>query len=245
MEETGEPQQTVVYLKELYDACKGGFDIGRIADKVIVIYRRSESVPEADILQDWEKVKDTVQIRLVKKEWNLKSLKNWVYREYLDFAVVLAVEIFAGGELFGSVPVKKEALEYWGVSEDEIYRKAMENLSREDYAIIPMDRLLPAEIPKGEQEMYVLMRGKKSFGAGLMLREDIFHRFAGEQGCSLYIIPCSVHELVLVKQEEDTDGRFLKEALEEADRELLIPEDRLSDNIYYYDREKREITIVP
>lgn len=250
IQKTDGTQQTVIYLQELYDSYAGAADFERMAEKLITIFRRSEDMPGADILQDWESVKDAVQIRLVKKDWNRENLKSLVYREYLDFAVVLVAELYAEGGWSGSTPVKKESLELWGISGDEAYQKAVENLKREDYYIVSMDKLLPEGYPEvqlGEWEMYVLMREKKGFGAGLMLREDILHRFAEEQECSLYILPSSRHELILVKQEEDTDSECLKEAvrLANAEPDVLMPEDLLSDNVYYYDRETREITIVP
>lgn len=247
IQKTDGTQQTVIYLKELYDSYKDVTDLGRIAEKLITIFQGSKDIPEADVLQDWESVKDAVQIRLVKKEWNRENLKSWVYREYLDFAVVLAVELYAEGGWSGSTPVKKESLELWGISEDEAYRKAMENLNRENYQIVSMDELLPEGYSSGEWEMYVLMRENKGFGAGLMLREDILHRFAKEQGCSLYILPSSRHELILLKQEKNMDSGRLKEVvrLVNAEPGVLMQEDLLSDNVYYYDRETREITIVP
>lgn len=250
IQKTDGTQQTVIYLQELYDSYAGAADFERMAEKLITIFRRSEDMPEADILQDWESVKDAVQIRLVKKEWNRENLKSLVYREYLDFAVVLAVELYAEGGWSGSTPVKKESLELWGISGDEAYQKAVENLKREDYYIVSMDKLLPEGYPKvqpGEWEMYVLGRENKGFGAGLILREDILHRFAEEQGCSLYILPSSRHELILLKQEKTIDSGRLKEVVKLVNAEpgVLMPEDLLSDNVYYYDRETREITIVP
>lgn len=246
----GNNQDVVIYLQEMFQSYQMAGNeavLDRMAENMIDIFRESEDMPGADILTDWESVKDQVRIRLVKKAWNEEKLKSWVHRDFLDFAVVLAVELWVGEDRLGSTPIKRVSLEFWGVSEEEIYQKAAENLNREDYSIALIDTYLPEAYPDGEQDMYVLRRRNKDYGAGLMLREDALSWFAKEQGSSFYILPCSVHELILMKQEEDTDVQCLKETVRivNADTKAMKPEERLSDNIYYYDREKRKLEIVP
>lgn len=238
-------QQTVVYIQELYRPYLQTEDLEKMADKLIGIFRESADIPGADILNDWECVKDRLQIRLVKKDWNREKLENWVNIEYLDFAVTLAAELEMKGGQNGSVPVEKASLKFWGVSADEVYWKAMENLYKEKCYIVSIDKFLPEDFPAGDIQLYVLLRENKNFGAGLMLREDILRQFAEDQDGSFYILPASVHELILLKHEEDLDVCGLQEIVKQVneDTALMNPEDRLSDNVYFYDREKQKIEI--
>lgn len=238
-------QQTVVYIQELYRPYLQTADLEKMADELISIFRESADIPGADILKDWECVKDRLRIRLVKKDWNRERLENWVYIEYLDLAVMLAAELELKGGQTGSVPVEKASLKFWGVSADEAYRKAMENLYREKYYLGSIDKFLPEDFPAGDIQLYVLLRENKNFGAGLMLREDILRQFAEEQGGSFYILPASVHELILLKYGEDLDVCRLREVVKQVNENtaLLNPEDNLSDNVYFYDREKQKIEI--
>ena len=238
-------QRTVIYLEDLYHVYEKTADMEGLTEKIICIFGKAGNMPGADILNDWETVKDHVRIRLVKKDWNKERLENRVYRDYLDFAVVLEVEMETKGDFSGSSPVEKDAPKFWGVSEGEIYQKAMENLYKEKYYILPIDMFLPENYPAGEIKMYILLRENRNFGAGLLLREDILHRFAEEQGGSLYILPSSVHDLILIKQEEDMDVCELKEVVRQVngDSAVMNPEEVLSDSVYVYDREQRIVRI--
>ncbi len=237
--------QTVVYTEELYDDGLQEGKLGIMADRLACVFRNAENIPGADCLCDWDYVKDKLQIRPVKKAWNEEELETRVYREYLDFAVTLAAELGMEEDRSGSVPVEKSALEAWNVSEETVYRKAWENLYRERYYLVPIERLLPEGYPAAETEMHMLTRGNRLYGAGLLFREDIFRRLAKEQGGNIYILPSSVHELVLIRQEKDMDAGELRGIVElvNQDSALLKPEEKLSDNVYVYDRENREIRI--
>lgn len=238
-------QQTVIYIEELYHDRLQDAELEGMAEKLVCIFRNAADIPGAEELKDWESVKERVRIRLVRKDWNQEELKDRVYREYLDFAVTLAVELGMKEGRSGSVPVGKDLPEIWGVGEDEIYRRAWENLYRERYYVVPIERLLPEGYPVSETKMYVLMRENRTYGAGLLLREDILRRFAEEQGGNIYILPSSVHELVLIRQEEEMEVSELRGVVElvNEDLDVMKPEEKLSDNVYLYDRESREIRI--
>ena len=40
------------------------------------------------------------------------------------------------------------------------------------------------------------------------------------------------------------DPRFLKEMVREVNATQVLPEEILSEHVYYYDREKREVTVI-
>ena len=61
---------------------------------------------------------------------------------------------------------------------------------------------------------------------------------AGKTKSDLYVIPCSVHEIILVKVLEDSSFSVdaLKDMIKHVNETELRPEDVLSDNLYYYSR---------
>lgn len=243
----GGKQEMMVYPEELYRQYMAGTALERLAANVASLFQADGKVPGMDIFMDWEKVKDHLHIRLVKKKWNEESLKNRVYREYLDFAVILAVELPNGeGDAYTAL-VEPFMMNAWGVSEDELYRTALRNLKREEFEIIKLSDLLPPGSGDcGQEELYFFGCMKRSFRASAILREDLLNRFAEEQGCNLFILPCSVHELLILKQEEGVDAGNLKEIVREVNDESgdIRQEEKLSDSIYYYDRESRRVELV-
>ena len=75
-----------------------------------------------------------------------------------------------------------------------------------------------------------------------MLFAGEFSGLAQELGSDLYILPSSIHEILLLpvsagKPEE------LAEIVKEVNRTQVQPEERLSDSVYLYDRKSGEIRI--
>ena len=83
------------------------------------------------------------------------------------------------------------------------------------------------------------------FGARGMCRTDILSAFAAGFRKNLYILPCSVHELILVKDEGDMNAGDIRKVVREVNRNgaVMREEDILSDSVYYFDRWKREVRI--
>ena len=78
-----------------------------------------------------------------------------------------------------------------------------------------------------------------------MLRLDILKTFADEKGCNLFILPSSVHEILLICAEKEMCVAELKAIVSSVNRNpnLIEAEEVLSDSVYYYDRGEGEIRI--
>ncbi len=91
--------------------------------------------------------------------------------------------------------------------------------------------------------MYVLTNSRGINGASCILYREVIHEFAHDLNSNLYIIPSSIHEVAIVKD----DGYISKEELIDmviGVNELEVDqEDYLSNNVYYYDRNKDMITL--
>ncbi len=103
-----------------------------------------------------------------------------------------------------------------------------------------LQEAFPDEIP-----MKVLTNSKRSSGAVCILYPGVLEEVAAERmGGDFYIIPSSVHEVILLPD----DGRLLEENLKEmifeVNRTKVDPEEVLSDNLYYYDAERKETRLL-
>ena len=76
-----------------------------------------------------------------------------------------------------------------------------------------------------------------------ILYRGLLERFAEKTGKSLYILPSSIHEVILLPEDCVKKADHLIRMVSEVNRTQLEPEEVLSDAVYYYDREKREISI--
>lgn len=91
--------------------------------------------------------------------------------------------------------------------------------------------------------LYVMGSHDKQFGAGTILYPNALADFAKEMGQNLFILPCSVHEVILVPDSGREDPLQLQQMVAEVNRTQLDAEDILSDSVYYYDRETENLTL--
>ena len=89
-----------------------------------------------------------------------------------------------------------------------------------------------------EFPMYVLTNSYRSYGASCMLYDGLLMKFARHIEADLYVVPSSVHEIILIP----VDGDVTKEGLDEMVRNVnsteLSKEEILSDTAYLFTREK-------
>ena len=84
-------------------------------------------------------------------------------------------------------------------------------------------------------EMYVLTNQQKLNGASCILYEHVLREFALSIERNLYILPSSIHEVILVPAYPDISKRQLSKMVQEVNIQELEMDDILSDHAYYYD----------
>lgn len=114
---------------------------------------------------------------------------------------------------------------------------------------IPSPEIVAERLLKGIREaedaieMYVLTNKQKINGAACIFYEGVLKEFADQKQKNLYILPSSIHEVILVPVTDDIDKEELCRMVEEVNREELEEGDVLSDAVYCYDRIQDEITM--
>ena len=91
--------------------------------------------------------------------------------------------------------------------------------------------------------MYVLTNKQRTNGAVCILYDDVIRKFAEKVGCDVYILPSSVHEVILVPATEGIDEMELSNMVKEVNKEELDKIDVLANHTYFYCRERDEIII--
>ena len=141
--------------------------------------------------------------------------------------------------------IRLEHLKHWDVSEGEIYRQAFKNT----------EKLMPADLqtlcavledsPEFEGEdaekgecMFVLSNRLRNFGAGAMLYEDRLKIIRMCLGENFYILPSSIHEVILLPESKAMDQSELSKIVKDINETQVKDEEVLSDFAYYFDGEK-------
>lgn len=246
-----------IYLNSFWEAYEGGVTFADIIKKIISIYREDGVGRKIDVsfFRDFEKVKDKLCFRLVNREKNREQLEKMPYIPILDLAVCFYYAFDEAGVENGMIPIYKSHLDSWKVSDRELLEIAVKNTPRLfPSEVIPMEKMLgdalrelPDEVRREFLEkvsMMILTNSRKTYGACSILYPGVLEQLAERIGGDYYLIPSSIHEFLLIPQEREQDKDGLKKMIAEVNRTELSPEEILSDHLYLYCRQEKEVKIV-
>jgi hypothetical protein len=99
----------------------------------------------------------------------------------------------------------------------------------------------PLESQKN-QYMYVMTNKWKNFGASAVFDPEALQKAAEAiGGTDFFILPSSVHELMIVPDNGEMDYRELCGMVREVNQNEVDPKDFLSDRVQYYDRGTKRV----
>lgn len=178
----------------------------------------------------WDRTKDMVYPCLAPRRWKKAEGKQAIYKRFLDLAVYYILRAEVEGDT-ANICVTKPIVEGW-IDMDTLDTQARENAEKDGYTI----RHIREFIGKDALDMYVMTNRYGLYGAAGMLDKSMLAQFADEKGTDIYILPSSVHELILLPATEERDKKELSEKIKDINRSVVRPGDRLADHAYIYER---------
>lgn len=243
-----------LYVRDLYDEFQNGWSMENIIEEILKrldTISRSECFEKSKNLEDYEKVKEDLFIRLLNVVKHRDELQNAIFRTVGDIALVLYARM---GELDGcstSIKIKQHMLQKWEKDEQTVFNDALLNT----YFISPpriycWEKLIYNMSYEGENFMNLLFdlplkkdtfgnclsTSTRTNGAVAVFLPGVAQRLGYLLGGGFYMVFTSVHE-VMIHSEENTDPRKLKEVLAETIEETTSEEDFLTYYVYHYDPE--------
>ena len=189
--------------------------------------------------------KKSLFVKLVNTERNESLVEQSISKKFLDLSAVVRVVLKMDKEGMASMALSKKDAENLGMTEEEIYAAALANTLR----LFPpklmnlgryVEMSIGAELPLGEDEVttYILTNQKEVDGAVYFMSLEVVGAIAEALEDDLYILPCSVNEVLLVRASELEDRvDELKEMVRDANETVVAEEEILSYNVYHYDKE--------
>ena len=241
-----------IYLNPYYDAYENGdTTLGTVIDEVIDTYERNKINRSIDMkfFLNYEIVKSRIIFKLINTEKNRELLKDVPYIPFHDLSIVF--QCLVSEERFGnaSILIHNVHLQLWKVNARELYERALENTPLlQGYELADMNSVLEEmkALGGGEDEgiedmhqevpMYVLSNKSRVNGASCILYKDILKDFAMVVDKDLYVLPSSIHEVILLPSDGTQESEQLKEMVREINQSQVEEEEVLSDSVYYYRR---------
>lgn len=251
----GDSMMPTIYLNRFYEEMCTQEDLEGIARRILEAYRnRTEIEPGLEAkVKDYDFVRKQISYRVIHYARNEELLQDVLHVRFLDMAVVFYVLLPEFGDEFvrASFLVHDNQMTLWGKEKDEIIKDAFLNAPQIlPEKIFSLEELLydilgedSEGLPKQSAGMYVLTNEKKYYGASALLYPNVLQNFAEELGCDLFLLPCSIHEVLLLPYDEGMDIGRLREMVEQVNETELTTEEILSDQVYHYSRSKKELMI--
>ena len=235
--QSGAPE---IDLDEFFKLYKSGVSADDIISYMARMAVMEMPVVSESLLEDYAKVRERLFIRLSSLSRNRDLTEGIPHRAIDDMLLTYHVLTGQRGRDMWSAMLDNGMLRGYGISEEQLYKDALENSSRIFPARLDrMSSILHSPEDDDGLGMMVLTNKANSFGASAVLYPGMLEEAAEQLGGDIYIIPSSIHEMILMPAVMVPDV----ERLEMTHRFLNMTEveekDRLSDHIYHYDDHRR------
>lgn len=243
-----------IYLETFHAAYEDGVTFGDVLARIIEIYREETPGENIDMefFRSFDRVRDRICYRLIRKQHNERLLRDIPYVDFLDLAVCFYYA-YSGRTLGeGTILIHNSHMEQWNVKLKDLMRHAAENTPRlfpgmlmpmrdvlEEMLELHEDHRTEEEIP-----LNVLTNSKRSHGASCILYPGLLEKIAERNGKSFYIIPSSIHEVLILTETGAEEPAEMRDMIREVNREHVAAEEVLSDNLYYYDFSSKSVKII-
>jgi len=247
-----------IELAPYYEEYQNGENIDNIAEKIVTIYKEAGESGKQDVsfYTDFEQARDHIICRLVNYEMNRRLLEAVPYLRYHDLALIYYYQMSKETVRMGSILVRNDHLEAWGISPLQLHAVAVKNTKETPYCLTSVGTVVgnilgfvnPQEDETTEESLaYVLTNDEMYFGAVNIYFSDTLREVSSQIGGDYYVLPSSLHECMIVPISEwtRTGASKLQAIVHEINHnpEYMQVEEILGESVYRYysDTEKLEI----
>lgn len=206
-----------------------------------------------------EGAKDNIVFQVINTLQNEDMLRDMPHREFQDLSIIYRWVVKVDENGIQSSVIRNNLAEQLGMNEEQLFKCAVENTRRiftptvksmndvirgmfiSDGMPAEVADMMIGEMPE-DKMMWVISNDRGINGAGSMLYEDNLHKLAMKLETDLYILPSSVHECIAVSTNVG-DPYELAEMVSEINMGQVALEDRLSNQVYHYDKDTRRLTL--
>lgn len=248
----GETAVPVLYLKQYYEErMRGTFSQQSFEETCLEIvqdYLRACRCRD-EISIDKKFIIEHLFLKAVNSNRNMKLVNSAPHLKIHDLAMLPYSEV---GDI-GTVLITHDMAAYLGISGEQLLAEAIRKNSRNmPVCLKSMTEILAGfadmgiGVPEEEPmpfEIYVLSNENYKYGASLLANKEVLDYAAEKVGGNFYILPSSIHEVILVREEWGQPEELKAMVMEVNHGGIIEGGEVLSDNVYHYDARKRTLDI--
>ena len=254
----GQPIAPSIDLNALYEELDNS-SMEEVLEKTADLAQRQPEDLDVEQIQDYDKAKDRLFIRVSGVEENRELLEDVPHKEFNGLAITYHVLAEINDQEMGSTMVTNALLEKFGVTKEQLHEDALLNSPNIlPPSIEPMEAMIgkmmgfgaAMEAPAGFKEqiekldmrregMAVLTNTQMVNGAAVIFYPGVMEKIGDSQQVNFFILPSSVHEVILVNDDGSMNLKDLEEMVKSINASEVAPKDRLSDTVFHYDWKER------
>lgn len=242
-----------IYLEDYYTLYAEGTSMDEICHIICDVFLevRLNHPVDPRFFTDFAQAKKHLVYQLINFDKNKERLSELPHIRYLDLAIVFCCILHLENGETASILIRNEHLQLWQTDLDTIKKQAFDNTPRLLPAYIQpitdairdliesneaLTRLLPLLDRDNTPPLYVLTNETQICGAACILYPSLLAEFSDSVGRDLYILPSSIHEVLLLPTDTRCADDHLRALVHSVNNEQLPLTQQLSDNVYYYSR---------
>lgn len=262
-----------IYLKQHYDSLIKGREMNDIAKEIISIASNNQSDNDVvSQVSDIDTISSRIVFRLINSSLNKERLSELPHIIIENMAKVYVVVHDINVDGVSSIMITNDLLSLWNMSPEKLdelsnintpklFPSIIKNMNecicdilsdqKEDFTIEDdehfeefLNDYIKDMSSRENERMYVLSNNKGINGAGTILYPNVLQELASKLNSDLYILPSSIHEVILLPARDRMSSRALRDMVIDVNSSQVAPEEVLSNEIYYYDLSTDEFHIV-
>lgn len=248
-----------IYLEEYFESYRKGKSLEVIVNDIMGFYDsiKQESSWDCEKLRSYEEISDRIVFKLVNTLKNRKFLDTVPHRSFLDLSIVFYVLLEVTQDGTAAMVVSDSHMKQWEVTTDILWADSLRNVKK----LLPAEfvtmhhAMREMLMEKGESEncgkssgnllventterdgMYILSNSLRSYGAACIAYPHILEMIGEILQRDYYVLPSSVHEVIIVPSSPGLDSSELDDMIREINVTQVAEEEVLSSHAYLYRR---------
>ncbi len=237
--------------EELFEDYENGHSMSNIVNYVIAQseyhYNHTPKIDKENLISN----RNNLFLQLVNSDNNQLIKNNCAYFQTNDLIAVARCKVEIDGQP-GSFLVSHKIQSEMKLTDDELLSIARENTFNEPYTIKTMAEVLGESLgieinDSPVSQVYVLSNPEGVNGSIHMINpnatNDISKILGNGQAVNYYLIPSSIHEILVLPESMVDDPASLSLICNEVNQTVVKNTEVLSNSIYRYDHETQKISI--
>ena len=252
----------IIYLDDYFKAYEDGKSLDEVASQIIDVRVNIDDSIAQNIdpraFADYDAIRPRLQMRAYDTEKNELKLAGLVHHCFGDFSAAYSILVGDQTDRNMCVMVTPTMMEMWGISKKRLHddtiladlsrgpvlsdmTSVMSSMGIDSSCRNYFEDLQPLDMDSMAMPLFVLTNASSVNGAGLILNSAVQQKIADLVQGDYYVLPSSVHEVLILPDDGSCSVRELAEMVHEINRSVVAPEDILSDKVQFYDAKSRTL----